>query len=142
MERVTSYVEARHFCIGDLYAFGISVAIEFATDRKPFFCRRVGDQRDCDVEADERHGAPVLGDEAEHAMLDLVPLGSARRIVANLNDQAGFVGELLQRPLPEPQAGTIGAAAMGGDHEAAHPGITRPADPIEPEPNAVDSELP
>jgi ATP-dependent DNA ligase len=30
-------------------------------------------------------------------MLDLVPLGSARRIVANLNDQAGFVGELLQR---------------------------------------------
>ena len=30
-------------------------------------------------------------------MLDLVPLGSARRIVANLNDQAGFGGELLQR---------------------------------------------
>ena len=82
MERVTSYVEARHFRIGDLYAFGISVAIEFATDRKPFFRRGVGDQRDCDVEADERHGAPVLGDEAEHAMLDLVPLGSARRIVA------------------------------------------------------------
>ena len=37
MERVTSYVEARDFRIGDLYAFGISVAIEFATDRKPFF---------------------------------------------------------------------------------------------------------
>jgi hypothetical protein len=37
MERVTSYVEARHFRIGDLYAFGISVAIEFATDRKAFF---------------------------------------------------------------------------------------------------------
>src|SRR5271167_1168407 len=103
MERVTSYVEARHFRIEDLYALGISVAIEFATDRKPFFCRGVGDQRDCDVEADERHGAPVLGDEAKHPMLDLVPLGSARRIVANLNDQAGFVGELLQRPLPEPQ---------------------------------------
>ena len=89
MERVTSYVEARHFRIGDLYAFGIRVAIEFATDRKAFFCRGVGDQRDCDVEAGERHGAPVLGDEAEHAMLDLVPLGSARRIVANLNGQAG-----------------------------------------------------
>src|SRR5271169_2207330 len=59
MERVTSYVEARHFRIGDLYAFGISVGIEFATDRKPFFCRGVGDQRDCDVEADERNGAPV-----------------------------------------------------------------------------------
>src|SRR5271168_4338846 len=32
--------------------------------------------------------------------------------------------------------------AIGGDHEAAHPEITRPADPIEPEPNAVDGELP
>ena len=72
MERISGYVEARHFRIGDLYAFGISVAIEFATDRKAFFCRGVGDQRDCDVEADERHGAPVLGDEAEPAMLSIL----------------------------------------------------------------------
>src|SRR5277367_1686188 len=93
MERVTSYVEARHFRIGDLYALGVKVRIEVAADRKPFFRRGVGDQRDCDVEADERHGAPVLGDEAEHAMLDLVPLGSAWRIMANPNGQAGFVGE-------------------------------------------------
>ena len=34
MERVTSYVEARHFRIGDLYALGVKVRIEFATDRK------------------------------------------------------------------------------------------------------------
>src|ERR1700733_7098818 len=40
------------------------------------------------------------------------------------------------------QSRTIGAAAIGGDYEAAHPEITRPADPIEPEPNAVDGELP
>src|SRR5271155_2082298 len=104
MERGTSYVEARHFRIGDLYALGVKVRIEFAADRKPFFRRGVGDQRDCDVEAGERHGAPVLGDEAEHAMFDLVPFGSAWRIVANLNDQAGFVGELLYRRLPELQA--------------------------------------
>ena len=44
MERITGYVEARHFRIGDLYAFGISVAIEVAADRKPFFRRGVGDQ--------------------------------------------------------------------------------------------------
>src|ERR1700677_5131124 len=37
MERITSYVESRHFRIGDLYAFGISVGIEFAADRKTFF---------------------------------------------------------------------------------------------------------
>jgi len=33
----TSYVEGGHFCIGDLYSFGISVAIEFAADQKTFF---------------------------------------------------------------------------------------------------------
>ena len=42
MERVTSYVEARHFRIGDLYALGVKVRIEFAADRKPFFRRGVG----------------------------------------------------------------------------------------------------
>jgi hypothetical protein len=104
MERITSYVEGRHFRIGDHYAFGISVGIEFAADRKTFFRRGVGDQCDHDLQPDERHGAPVLGDVAEHAMLDLVPFGSAWRIMADLNDQAGFVGELLERRLPEPQA--------------------------------------
>jgi hypothetical protein len=32
-----SYVEGGHFRIGDLYSFGISVAIEFAADQKTFF---------------------------------------------------------------------------------------------------------
>src|ERR1700691_2232437 len=97
MERVPSYVEARRFRIGDLYALGEKSGSRSKRIESLFFRRGVGDQRNRDVEADERHGAPVLGDEAEHAMLDLVALGSARRIVANLNDQAGFVGELLQR---------------------------------------------
>ena len=46
MERPTSYIEGRHFCIGDLYAFGISVGIELATDCKTFFRRGVCDQFD------------------------------------------------------------------------------------------------
>src|SRR5271156_3083021 len=37
MESVASYVEARHFRGGDLYAFGIGVGIEFAADRNTFF---------------------------------------------------------------------------------------------------------
>ena len=48
MERIPSYVEGRHFRIGDLYAFGISVGIEFAADRKSFFRRGGGDQCDYD----------------------------------------------------------------------------------------------
>jgi hypothetical protein len=33
----TNYVEGGHFRIGNLYSFGISVAIEFAADQKTFF---------------------------------------------------------------------------------------------------------
>ena len=103
MERVTSYVEARHFHIGDLYALGVKVRIEVAADRKPFFRRGVGDQRDCDVEADERHGAPVLGDEAEHAMLDLVPLTGSWRIVTYRYVQPRLVRPTLQLHVVRPE---------------------------------------
>src|SRR5271170_4964067 len=40
------------------------------------------------------------------------------------------------------QARTIGAAAVRGDHQAGHRGITISPHPIEPAPNAVDGELP
>ncbi len=62
--------------------------------------------------------------------------------MADLNVQACFVGELLQRRLPEPQARTVGAPAVALDHEARHPGIELPAYSIEPESDAIDGELP
>src|SRR5271166_2020540 len=104
MERVAGYVEARHFRVGDLDALCIGVAIEPAGNLQTGFRRGVGDQCDDDEEAGQRHGAPVLRDVAEHAMLDLVPLRCPRRIMADHDDQTGFVGELLERQLPQPQA--------------------------------------
>src|SRR5271157_932490 len=100
MEGIPLYVECRHLLVGDLDALGIGVGIEFAADFEAGFRRRVCDQFDGHEEADERHGAPVLGNVAEHAVLDLVPLRGPRRIMADLDDQAGLVGELLQRHLP------------------------------------------
>src|SRR5208337_4385754 len=97
------HVEGRHFRVRDLDALWIGVAIEFAADFETGFRRGVGDQFDDDEEAEEWRRAPVLRDVAEHAMLDLVPLRSPWRIVANLNDQTGFVRELLEGQLPEPQ---------------------------------------
>ena len=92
MECVTSYVEGRHFRIGNLYPFGIGVGIEFALNFEASVRPRVGDQLDHGEAVGERRSAPVLRDVAEHAMLDLVPLRGPRRIVADLDDQAGFVG--------------------------------------------------
>src|SRR5271165_3938106 len=100
MEGIALYVECRDLLVGDLDALGIGVGIEFAADFETGFRRGVCDQFDGHEEADERHGAPVLGNVAEHAVLDLVPLRGPRRIMADLDDQAGLVGELLQRHLP------------------------------------------
>src|SRR5208337_231263 len=97
MEGIALYVECRDLLVGDLDALGI----EFAADFETGFRRGVCDQFDGHEEADERHGAPVLGNVAEHAVLDLVPLRGPRRIMADLDDQAGLVGELLQRHLPQ-----------------------------------------
>src|SRR5271166_6505407 len=101
MERIAFYVERRHLLLGDPDALGIGVGIEFAADFETGFRRGVCDQFDGHEEAHERHGAPVLGNVAEHAVLDLVPLRGPRRIMADLDDQAGLVGELLQRHLPQ-----------------------------------------
>ena len=41
---------------------------------------------------DERFAPPVLADEGEQTVLDLVPLAGSRRQVADGNPQASFVG--------------------------------------------------
>ena len=77
MERVSGYVEARHFGVGDLYALCVGVAIELAANLQTGFGRCVGDQFDDDEEAGEGRRTPALGDVAKYAVLDLVPLCAA-----------------------------------------------------------------
>ena len=84
MKGITGYVEGRHFLVGDFDAFWIGVGIEFAADRQAGLGCGVRDQFDRDDNACERRSTPVLGDVAEHPVLDLVPLGSAGRIMADV----------------------------------------------------------
>ena len=84
MKGITGYVEGRHFLVGDFDAFWIGVGIEFAADRQAGLGCGVRDQFDRDDNACERRSTPVLGDVAEHPVLDLVPLlGSAGRILSH-----------------------------------------------------------
>ena len=48
-----------------------------------------------------------LGDVAEQAVLDLVPLAGAGRKVAHLRSQPEFVGQRLQLHFPQPQPGPL-----------------------------------
>ena len=50
-----------------------------------------GDQADDGLTAYERASAPVLGNEAEEAVFDLVPFAGARREMADVKPQSQFV---------------------------------------------------
>jgi len=62
--------------------------------------RRVGDEIDDRPMAHQGASAPVLRNEAEESMLDLVPLACPRRKVADEQTQAQLVRERWQQYLP------------------------------------------
>jgi hypothetical protein len=69
--------------VGDLDLVGVVALIELRVDLEPGAGGGRGDQVDDRLERDEWAPAPVLGDEAEQAVLDLVPLRGAGREVAD-----------------------------------------------------------
>ena len=102
---------------------------------------RARDQADDGLMTDERPTTPVVGDEAEEAMLDLVPLAGAGREVADRELEFQRVGEVLERDAPQARARAVAAAAvrrnqkLGGTWKAAAPHAGPPAA------NAVHGEL-
>jgi len=50
-------------------------------------------------------------------VLDVVPLAGAGREVTHRNGQTGASGELLQFPLPEPQARAVAPTRISGNQE-------------------------
>ncbi len=118
MELAAAEVDGGELGVGDLDLVGIAALIELGVDLEAAASRGRGDQVDDHLAGDERLAAPVLADEAEQAVLDFVPLAGAGREVADLDLQAGLVGELLQLDLPEFGAVAVTAAAVGGDGQA------------------------
>ena len=100
-----------------------------------------GDQADDDLVADERFAAPVLADEREEAMLDLVPLAGAGREVADGDRQPALVGEPLQLGLPQTGAVAVRAAAVGGDRQAVGVGVALVSELLPPPLDRGDGEL-
>src|ERR1700751_882623 len=113
-------------------AAGILAGVELAAHGEAGFGGGGRDQLDDHAIADEWFGAPVLADEGEEAVLDLVPLAGAGRQVANYDVEAEFVGQLLQFAFPQPYPRAVAAAAIGGDQQSAGVGVTRPADGLPP----------
>ena len=104
MEGGAGEVDGGEFGVGDFDSFRVGAFVEAGVDIESGACGRGADQvdcdfeagrLDCDFEAGRRLAAPVLRDEAEQAVLDLVPFAGAGWEVADLDGEAGLVCELL-----------------------------------------------
>ena len=102
MECVALDVESFHFGIGDLDSLFVGCSVERALDFQAGFGRCRSNQLNYGHAIDEWSPAPSLRDVAEQAVLDLIPLRRARRIVVDVELEARLVSELLQLDLPQP----------------------------------------
>jgi hypothetical protein len=66
-------VEVSHVLVRHDDSLRIGFVVEFASNRQAGSGGRGADQFDDDAIAEQRFGPPILGDEREQAMLDLVP---------------------------------------------------------------------
>jgi hypothetical protein len=119
MECVALDVERHHLGIADFDTLFVGDGVERAFDLQAGLGGRRGNQLDHGHAIDDGAPAPDLRDVAEQAMLDLIPLRGARRIMMDMEPEAGLVGELLQLDLPQPDTRSIRAAAIGRDRQFA-----------------------
>ena len=74
VERVAVDVERGHVRVGHADALGVGSMVQLAPHREAGLGGGGADQVHDDAVADQGLGAPVLADEREQAVLDLVPL--------------------------------------------------------------------
>src|SRR6266446_9180080 len=106
--------DGRELRIGDGDAAGVLAAIEFRPDTEAGPTVRRPNQAHDGGEVDERRAAPIHRDVRKQPVLDLVPLAGPWREMTHRDGEARAGGELLQFPLPQPQAGAVAAAGVRG----------------------------
>src|SRR5712692_6612250 len=113
VEAMAVKTDGRELRIGDGDAAGVLAAIEFRPDTEAGPTVRRSNQAHDGGEVNQRRAAPVHRNVRKQPMLDLVPLARPGREMTHRDGEARAVGELLQFPLPEPQAGAVTAARVG-----------------------------
>src|SRR5450756_2806096 len=139
--KVSAFQVYRNEFVGcDRDAGRVAAAVESRAYLQPCLGRRVGDEIDDDLVADQWLAAPVLCDVAEHAVFDLVPLAGAGREVADVDGQAQLGRQVLQGYLPEPAATAVAATTVGRDQEPTGVAIPLGAHLPPPTPNRFHGE--
>ena len=100
MEFVAPEIDGGEVGIADLDAGFVGVLVERSLHAQALVGSDAADQVDHHLSAQQRSASPVVGDVAEHPMLDLVPFAGAWRKMAHVDNQTSFIGELLQFHFP------------------------------------------
>ena len=140
MKIVPFNIYGGQFLVGDCPSRGVWILVQFAMDGQSRSGRGRGDQVDDHLVTDQRLAAPVHADVGEQAVLDFVPLARAGRKMMHGDGHAQFVGEGLQRDLPQPHAAAVAAAPVGRDQQSPGVGIDRPSPAGPPAPDGFDGE--
>ena len=137
MELIPGDIQLIQLLLGDLDSCLVLLGVQSALHFQAFLgCRRT-DQADDHSQRDKGPSPPVLAYVAEHAVLDFVPLGGARRKVGDMDLQPGLVGQMLQLLLPKLVPASIAPPAVGGDVEPGSPMVLEAAHLIPPGADAV-----
>ena len=140
MEVIWGDVDGGDLGVGDLDRLGVVVVVERAPDGEAVAGRGCADELNDHLTADERFAAPVLGDEGEEAMFDLVRFAGAGRVGGERNRQPGLIGKGLQLTFPQAHPRAVAAAAVRGDQQPGGGGIALPAEGEPPTPDALNRE--
>jgi len=101
MKGVGCQSELIQLLVGDFDRGTVTVGVQGSFHDQARLGGGTGNQADHGLVAHQGLSAPVLGDEAEEAVFDSVPLAGARREVTDVQTQTQFVGQRLQRDLPQ-----------------------------------------
>lgn len=85
MEFIPTDPELGHFLIRDFDPLLVGIGIQRGMNRQTLFRPGIGNEVDNRIQTNKGPPAPVLGNVAEHAVLDLVPLAGSRGQVADGN---------------------------------------------------------
>src|SRR6186997_871215 len=115
MKAVAVEVHVRDFLVTDFPPDRIRCGIELRPNLQT--CRGGGcrDQVDNNLVADQRLAAPVLADEGEKTVLNLVPFAGTRRKVAHRNRHLKLVSQLLKLYFPQTDSRSVAATTIRGD---------------------------
>ena len=91
MEPVAPKSEFGHLLVGNLDPRRVEIQVKVAFNGQACLGRSSGNEVDDDLMTDQRLSPPVLADEREQSVFDLVPLAGARREMADRDLQPGLV---------------------------------------------------